>query len=318
MTKPRVVFHLPGHMLDNDGAAMPGLFRKLSSGLRHRGAETELRWRDAEALIRMTETPDVHLVHNGGFTHPRLLNTGLAYVFPYWYCDPIGIFGDSSLVGARFDPTEIDPAKAADFHARLHRRLVIGRQSRYDQPQDRRHFAAGHIALFLQGASDPVDRARYMTEAEMFAAVLAARGPRPVAVKPHPRNTTGDTTAIMALAARTPGVTITDANVHDILASAAVTVTTTSATALESMLHGVPVILCGQSDLHHCAATTRNPGDIAEALREVVARPYPFAAFLYWFLGQNMLNAGSETLVDDLLVRLRHHAIETDELFSGD
>ena len=96
MTKPRVVFHLPGHMLDNDGAAMPGLFRKLSSGLRHRGAETELRWRDAEALIRMTETPDVHLVHNGGFTHPRLLNTGLAYVFPYWYCDPIGIFGDSS------------------------------------------------------------------------------------------------------------------------------------------------------------------------------------------------------------------------------
>ncbi|MCV2871320.1 hypothetical protein OEZ71_03320 [Defluviimonas sp. WL0050] len=309
--RPGLILHVPLHMMASDGADLPGFFQKIRSGFLARGAHVEVRWRDIEALTNMGDTGDIHLVHNGRIRHPRVLNTGLAYIYPFWYCDPHGIFGDSSLAAETFRPDDVDPALANVFLMHQTRRLVDRRQSRYDQPQDRRTFPKNAIAVFLQGDSDPVNRARYMSEREMFSAVLASRGDRTVILKPHPRNLTGDTAHILAVAGQSPGVVITDANVHDILASSDVTVTATSATALESMIHRVPVVLCGRSDLHHCAVTIRHPDEMHGALRVATNTPFPFAEFLYWFLAQNTLNAGSATLIDDTLARMTQHGVDT-------
>lgn len=274
--RPGLILHVPLHMLASDGVGLPGFFQKIRSGFLARGARVELRWRDTDVLTSMGDTDDIHLVHNGRIHHPRVLNTGLAYVFPFWYCDPVGIFGDSSLATAVFRPDGVDEDQANTFQIHLTRRLVDRRQSRYDQPRDCRTFPKGAIAVFLQGDSDPVNRARYMPEREMFAAILAARGERTVIVKPHPRNLTGDTTHILAVAGQSPGVVVTDANVRDILAASDITVTTTSATALESMIHRVPVVLCGRSDLHHCAITVRHPDEMHGALCAAMNASFPF------------------------------------------
>lgn len=307
---PGLVLHVPGHMLGPDEAALPGLFQKLAAGFRSRGVRVETRWRDRVALAEMGETADLHLIHNGAVRHPRALNTGLAYVFPFWYCDAHGIFADSSLASAAFDPGAEDPEAAASFFAAHARRIVGQRLSRYGQPNRRAEFAGGAIAVFLQGDSEPVERMRHMREAEMFEAVVTARGERKLIVKAHPRNRSGDTGAILERARGLPGVTVTDANVHDILAASAVTVSISSATALEGMFHRVPAVLCGRSDLHHCAETARDPGAVAEALRTALGRTYPFEAFVHWFLGAGMLNTGRDDLLDRVVARFRARGVD--------
>lgn len=310
--KPSLVIHVPRHMLSTDGAALAGLYQKLRKGFQARGLPVELCWRDLDALGAMQDTAHIHLVHNGRIRHARVLNTGLAYVFPFWYCDPKGVFADSSLTETAFDPNAIDPQAAGQFVDQLTRRLVGQRMSRYDQPADRRHFPTGSIAVFLQGISDPVERARHMSEAEMFEAVLAARGARTLILKPHPRNLTGDTATILARAKKLNNVIITDANVHDILAASAVTVSISSSTALEGMLHRAPAVLCGRSDLHHCAETAQCPADITGAIERALERAFPYTAFLYWFLEQHMLNTGRDDLIDRVIAKFRAQGVALD------
>lgn len=104
-------------------------------------------------------------------------------------------------------------------------------------------------------------------------------------VKPHPRNFGPETAEICALlTACHPDVRVTNANLHDIVAGAALTVSISSSVALEGMLHGVPAVLFGLSDLHHCAVTVRKATDWPAALDQAIAREWPFEAFLFWFL----------------------------------
>jgi hypothetical protein len=314
MAKGRFVLHVPLHMTAQDGAALPGFLRKLRDGFMARGAGVDIRHRNADALAAMGGTPDFHIIHNGRVRHPRALNSGLAYLYPFWYLDPQGVFFEASTAQASFDPDSIDRAASQDFFDRLSRRHLTQRQSRYGQPQDRRTFPAGQIAFFLQGASDPSDRARHMTEDQIFNALLAARGDRGLIVKAHPRNTDPAMHALAERAGRVRGVTVTDANVHDILAAASVTVSVASATALEGMLHRVPAVLCGQSDLHHCAETAIAPERVADALNRAQDRAFPFEAFLWWFLGQQMLNAGSDRLIETALARIATQGTDLGQL----
>ncbi len=103
---------------------------------------------------------------------------------------------------------------------------------------------------------------------------------------------------------RSSGVTITDANVHDILAAASVTVSVESATALKGMPHPVPAVLCGPSDLHHCAETAVAPERVMDALNRAQDRVFPFEGFRCWFLRQQMVNGGSDRLIETALAQV--------------
>ena len=121
---------------------------------------------------------DFHFLHQAAHRQGNVLNTGMAYVAPFWYADPCGIYGQSSLVGAVFDPASVPAQAARGFRARSFRRLGEARLSRYAQPERVERFPAGCIAVFLQGASDFVEAARHMGTVEMIEAVLeAATGP---------------------------------------------------------------------------------------------------------------------------------------------
>jgi hypothetical protein len=83
---------------------------------------------------------------------------------------------------------------------------------------------------------------------------------------------------------------VTTANILDILAGSSVSVSISSSVALEGMLQGVPAILFGRSDLHHCAETVRCPADWGPALMRALSQPWPFEAFLWWFLRRQNLD----------------------------
>ncbi|MBD3787062.1 MAG: hypothetical protein IE922_08840 [Sphingomonadales bacterium] len=274
--------------------------------------------RDPEALAGLGETADVHLVWQGRIRHPRVLNTAVAYVFPFWYLDPEGVYGASSLVGAPFDPGAVDAAAARTFFARQCNRLVARRESRIAQKREPTALPRGAIAVFLQGWSEPTERLRHMTEAEMLGAVLADTGGRPVIVKPHPNTADPETFELIAGLEGLPGVIVTDANVHDMLAVADLSVSLCSSVALEGMLHRVPAVLFGRSDLHHCAQTVTRARDWPAARNWALSRDWPFEAFVHWFLAQNTINAGAPDLWARTLARIAETTgIEADALGLG-
>lgn len=291
-----LILHMPGPMAAPDGSGLPGYLGRLFTTFTDAGARVAVRRRDPAALAAMEQTEDVHLVWQGRVRHPRVLNTAVAYLFPFWYLDPAGVYGASSLVTAPFDPATIDPRAAQAFFERQRNRLVARRESRIAQKREPTALPQHSIAIFLQGWSEPTERLRHMTEAEMLTAVLSDTGGRPVIVKPHPNTADPETFELIASLEGLPGVTVTDANVHDMLAAADLSVSLCSSVALEGMLHRVPAVLFGRSDLHHCAETVRAPGDWVAARERALARDWPFEAFVHWFLAGNTVNAGAPDL----------------------
>ena len=319
MAHARIIFHLPRSVLLGAEPLRP-YYKSLREGLMARGAGVEFVVHDRETLLdEVAQDRDFHIVDHGAQRHPRILNTGIAYVFPFWHLDPWGIRAASSIAAMSFDPAAVDPVAANEFHARLQARLIGKRSSRYPQPQDVAEFPPDCIAVFLQSeAHRGVEETCYLDRTAMLDAVLARDDPRPIVVKIHPRDPSAETRDWLAgLGARDARVIVTQANIHDILGAASVTVTINSAVGLESMIHGVPVVLCGQSDFHHCAETVREPDGMADALRRAEATDWPFARYLHWYFRGNCLAVGSPTLIEDFLARVAATGFELARLRHG-
>ncbi len=288
---------MPRHLADE--AKLPRFYQVLAAGLRARGARVEVVRRDQTVVL---SGPDCHFVHNGAAHGAGVLNCAIAYLNPYFYADPEGIYFESSLTGAAFDGVAAPRAQAT--FAALVAQYVTPRTSRYKQPEAVESFPEGAIAIFLQDWSDPVDRARHMDAQTMVETVINGAQGRPVIVKPHPRNRGTETVLLLhRLARRHPGVIVTEGNLHDILAAAAVCVTISSSVALEAMLHRKPVILFGRSDLHHCAETVAKPENWDAALKRALNCDWPHEAFVHWFLSRNLRTGPA--MIDPVLVRMR-------------
>jgi hypothetical protein len=290
-----------------DPGQMKPYYVKLITGLRRMGIRVETVVHDRWTTLATVETtPGIHIVDHGSWRHPRLLNTGIAYVYPFWNLDPWGIRALSSIAALPFDAGSVDAAAAAEFTARLRKRLVDKRTSRYPQPTEKADLPKGCIAVFLQSeAHRDVDETCYLTMRQMLAALIARNDPRAIVVKPHPRDADPKTRIYLTrLAERDARVQVVDANIHDILAQAAVAVTINSAVGIEAHLHRVPVVLCGQADFHHAAVTVKARGEMDAALARAEATVWPHDAYLYWYLAGQCLNAGKPTLVADFLARI--------------
>lgn len=274
-----------------DPARRPAFYERLARGLQALGARVEWHHRDADRLKSGPEGGHVDLVHATAIRRPQVLTLGVAYLDRFQYLDPDGIFFESSTARAQFRPDAIPLEPAQRFWSDLQALYVTPRRSRHAQPEAVTPFAGGHIAVFLQDLSDPVLRARHMSAEQMVAAVLAHRQGREVVIKPHPRNLGPETQALLARLRGQPGVTVTEANLHDILAGAAVSVSLSSSVGLEGMLHGVPAVFFGASDLHHNAVTVRAAEAWPEALARALATDWPHAQFLLWFLRRRNIDA---------------------------
>ena len=285
---------------------MKPYYVKLLDGLPKMGIPVATVLHDRATTLATAEaTPGLHIVDHGSLRHPRLLNTGIAYIYPFWNLDPWGIRALSSIAALPFDPAAVNATDAADFAKRLRKRLVDARISRYPQAADFADLPHGHIAVFLQSeAHRAVGETCHLSMRQMLAALVARDDPRAIVVKPHPRDQNTQTHIYLArLAARDSRVQVVDANIHDILARAAVAVTINSAVGLEAHLHRVPVVLCGRADFHHAAVTVTMRRDMDAAIAQAEATDWPHDAYLHWYFAGHCLNAGRPSLVEDFLAK---------------
>ena len=286
---------------------MKPYYVKLIVGLRALGVQVEVMPHDRDTTLATVDAaPGMHIVDHGSLRHPRVLNTGIAYIYPFWNLDPWGIRALSSIASMRFDQNAVDTAAAAEFSSRLRKRLVGARISRYSQAEQVVTLPSGHIAVFLQSeAHRGVAETCYLTMRQMLAALLARDDPRAIVIKPHPRDSDPKTRSYLArLGVRDARVMVVDANIHDILARAAVAVTINSAVGIEAHLHRVPVVLCGQSDFHHAAVTVTDRFAMGAAIAKAEATDWAHDAYLHWYLAGQCLNAGKPSLVVDFLAKI--------------
>ena len=199
-----IIFHLPGSVLRDPGLLKP-YYTKLITGLHNRGIRVDTVLHDrATTLATVDATPGIHIIDHGRDRHPRILNTGIAYIYPFWNLDPWGIRAMSSISQMIFDPEAIDAVAAAAFFDRLHKRLVTARISRYPQKTELVQVPKGCIAVFLQSeAHREIEETCHLSMRQMLGALTDRPDPRPIVVKPHPRDTDPKTMAYLSrLAAR--------------------------------------------------------------------------------------------------------------------
>lgn len=298
---PKILFHLPGDWLDGPGL-LP-FYRRLFDGLEARGIAFATVPMDRERLAEQVSDGNTHILNHARFPHPGVLTAGVAYVYPFWHLDPLGIRAFSSIRDKAFRPSEVDGEAARVFFRRLRGRLVDQRTSRYEQPEAREAVPDGCIAVFLQSEGHrSVEETLWLDRWSMLRTCLGTG--RQVVVKPHPRDMDGETfDALADMQSEFANLQISFANIHDILAAAERVVTINSAVGIEAYLHRKPVILCGQADFRHIASEARDAGE----LEGLLARPpasAPYAKYLYWYFALNCLNAGAPDLTERFLDRV--------------
>ncbi|MBL9057660.1 MAG: hypothetical protein JNJ84_15445 [Rhodobacteraceae bacterium] len=301
-----VTLHIPGSVLADPGA-MRRLWGPLRDGLAALGLRVEARVHRRETVpAQIAADGGFHLIDHGGQPHPRALILGSAYIAPWYYCDPRGIRALSTIGDLTFDPDTVPEARAAAFQAELYRNLVTRRRSRYFQPEERMKVPPGCIAVFLQTeAHRGVAETCYLRLRPMIKALLARDDPRPIVVKPHPRDTDIDTFDWLARKARRDErLRIIPANIHDILAACAVVVTINSAVGIEAMVHGKPVVLCGHADFHHACVTVRQADEMDAAIAHAQVADWPHARYLSWFYQDHCLDPRRPDLAQAVLARI--------------
>lgn len=238
----------------------------------------------------------LHIVNNGAAVGPGYLNTATAYLEDYWHLDPQGVQANSSIADRPYDPASIDPETAATHLAALRARFVTPRRSRYRQPARRAELSPGGIAVFLQGPAPYARGQAHLRPEAMLRAVCAGAGGREVWVKPHPLKPEEGAALILRMQRAGLPVLPVGANVHDLLAAAAVTVSVNSAASVEGLLHGTPAVLFGRSDVAAVVETVTRADDFAPALDRALARSRDYAAFLYWYFHIHCLWLGAPDL----------------------
>ena len=305
------LFHLPGSWLGPLGEGVLPFYQKLFDGLDERGIAWDTCVLDREKVMGQVGNDDAfHIVNHGRFQHSRILNSGIAYVYPFWNMDPVGIRAFSSIADTPFHASEVGGEIARPFFRRLRQRLAVGRTSRYEQPDVVAELPTGSVAVFLQSEGHRiVGETCYLDRWQMVEGVLAVVD-GPVVIKPHPRDRDTETIKrLTQLCSGHPNLTISDANIHDILSAADRVVTINSAVGIEAYLHRKPVILCGKSDFHHIAQVAHNAQELGRFLRQE-KRAKAYDKYVYWYFAQQCLSTVEPDLIDRFLQRVTAQGYE--------
>ncbi len=304
---PRIVLHLKEDDLARDLAGWHlRLYPILRSMAQEAGIGFDIRARDADIKVGTRSLPDgrfddgnLHIIDDRAVVAANVLNAGVAYFWEYWHLDPSGVKAFSSIGEKSYAPGDVPFRKAKPFFDMLRDRHVATRRSKYAQPEAAEVFPPGALAVFFQGTYPVQSGATDWTDLDMLRCVLDHAGNRPVIVKPHPLACTADDIAAAeALAQADSRLIVTTANVHDILANSAATISINSTVALEGFLHRVPALLLGRSDFHHIAGAVRQPADFPQILAQELSRRGGYAQYLAWYFRRNCLPLHSADLPD--------------------
>ena len=285
--------YLQGNMLETSRAGTFNFMNVLKVAVEDAGWRVEFHETGPEARHLAPRLDGYALYHMEPPTHDRALTFRRAYHYPFWQIEPVPQRWRFHVARSRFDPQGINPKEARDFADRLRERVLPGRAPRRDGP----------VLVPLQGHIRRCRSFQTMSPVEMLT--LAAATGRPVTATLHPGEhyDAADLQALENLAARHPNLTI-GGNTATLLRDCAFVVTQNSAVAFDGYLLGKPAVLFAQIDFHHIGLNVADLG-AERALIQAETRQPEFAAYLYWFLQQQSVNASRPDAGEQILVQMR-------------
>ena len=306
---PRIVLHLKARDLDVDlrGPHL-ALYRHIRELAAKEGIGLHIKQRDADIRIGTRVVTDhrfddgnLHIIDDRSLRASNVLNAAVAYFRGFWHLDPIGTRAFSGIGQKVYSPDAVTYRAAKPFFDVLRRHHLHGRQSKLPQMESVTQVPNGAIAVFFQGSHPRIAGTTEFTDLEMLKAVLNGVTHRPVVVKLHPAaEQSYESEEVLNLASRNPRLILTDANVHDILKQAVITVSINSTLALEGFIHRKPAVLFGQADFHHFAGRVRYPDEFAKVFSQELQRDGGYAQYLSWYFQKNCLHLTSDTLEDEI------------------
>lgn len=233
-----------------------------------------------------------------------------SYLRGFWFFDQIGTRNNSLQRLAPFDAASLPRRKAERFLAALAAEFIEGNRSKFEQaPRGAEMIEPGCLAFFAQDFKPPKHHAHYLSVPQMIEAAIAAKGARALYIKPHPNQSFDELEVLSRYHNPAEGVHLVTASIHDLLGACDCALTLSSAVGFEAFLHQKPVILGGQVDFGQNGITLTDAARMPQALEAAMARDWPHAAFLHWYLRRFCLEDRAEDL-PRLLARVHQRGYE--------
>ncbi|MGV8954846.1 MAG: hypothetical protein ACOH2M_27355 [Cypionkella sp.] len=303
--------HLIVHAAESWHADVAGgrfdFFRKLGARALAEGyAPALLHSPSALSTEALGDTQHLHLmIGPRAPVGPHIWHVHPSYLRGFWYLDRLGVNMQSSLSAMPFPPQAIDAKAARYFFDGVAGWTLRQNASKFAQA-DRRPLPPAYAVIYAQDLEHFATPVHYINTVKILRTVArAAQGAR-VYVKPHPAQGPVIAALIAAEVARFGNLVLSQASIHDLTAASARVVTQNSAAGFEALLQRKPVLTCADCDYHAATTVVRKPHQMAQALANAPARAasFPFEAYVYWFLAQQMLEPTKPDFEDRAWTRL--------------
>lgn len=242
--------------------------------------------------VAATAPQHIHIfLEDRPFQATNVFHATPGYLRGFWFFDGLGSRNNATQRMVPFLERAVPKRKAEAFFADLAPAVIAENRSKFTQPDKGEvDLQPGSIAFFAQGFQAPRHHSHFMTVPAMIEAAIAAKGKRPLYIKPHPSQTLDELEQLVAYDDPQGGVHVVVASIHDLLAGCDLALTLTSAVGFEAFLHRKPVILGGQTDFWHNAVTLTDPAGMAGAVDAALTRDWPYETYLYWYLQQHCVD----------------------------
>ncbi|MFN3663018.1 hypothetical protein [Yoonia sp.] len=295
-----VTFYLHPKLRKQAEHGKQNFIAKISKVLEEAGMHIAFDGDDSFARLRALARPGRGIFLMDPPVNDRSLTMRKTYLFPFWHIEKQAERWEWPVARSIFDPATVDDSKAANFHRFWQKRLF----------DDAVHDISdgGFVYVPLQGQLTTHRSFQYCSPVDMIRAVLRHDPDRPIIATMHPSETypAEDQEALEKLTADHDRLYIRSGNADRYLRGCDYIVTQNSGVGFQGYFLSKPLILFGKSDFHHIALNVADIG-VKAAFDAVQGHAPDYAAYLYWFLQEQAINAGRPDAQDQIAKVLRSH-----------
>ena len=292
-----VTFYLNAQMRRKAERGNHNFIRRVCSVLEAAGLNVAYDINDELGRLQALSRPGRSLFLMEDPVDDRGLTFRKTYIFPFWHIEKQSKRWEWPVAQSQFEPSKKDAVKAKKFHQRWRNKLFAG-----DTRQD------GFVFMPLQGRLTMRRSFQHCSPIEMIEATLQHEPQREIIATLHPSEdyTDVELAELKALIDAYDQLTVRHRGTDEFLHNCDYIVTQNSSLGFHGYFLEKPVILFGKTDFHHIGLNVQTMG-VAEAFAARADHNPDYAAYLFWFLQLQAINAGRPETEETIRKVLQGH-----------
>lgn len=271
---------------DDARAGKHNFLRIVTETFEDRGFKVEFRENSSLERLMERKRGGYALFLDQSPVNTRSAVLRLAYLYPFWRIERSLRRKDWLVTGKEFQAPDAPTSEIRRFFRFWQGRSLVEATTPFNRK--------GYVLVPLQARLTVKRAGQQASPLEMVRSVLRHDTEREVLVSLHPRVTySAQELAELESVLADKRVSRVQADMHALLAACDYVVTENSSVAFHGILHRKPAVLFADIDFHHIFESVSAVGE-QEAFRRVLTTSPPYEDYFYWFLQQNMINAGRE------------------------